>query len=73
MRQEPNDGPADVSHIKCVWCSAPWSDANLQVYNLDAGDHCDSGRFYEETCSVQIKCASCKRVMYQKDGVRCGG
>ena len=66
----PNDEPADVAHIKCVFCSAPWSDENLMVYNIDAGDHCDSGRFYSETVSVQIRCHKCKRVMYQKDGVR---
>ena len=57
------------SKILCPFCSAAWSDTNIQLYNLDAGDHCDSGRFYAENCSIKIVCHACDRLMYQKDGV----
>ena len=62
----PNTNEA---HIVCVWCGAEWSDENLKLYNLDAGDHCASGRFYPECCSVEIVCHKCNKLMYQKDGV----
>lgn len=54
--------------IVCPFCKAPWSDENMIVYNLDAGDQCDSGRFYPETCTISIKCHSCGREMYRKEG-----
>lgn len=54
---------------KCVWCSADWSDDNIKVYDLDAGDHCDSGRFYAESCTVSISCHKCGKEMYRKEGV----
>lgn len=53
---------------KCIWCSAEWSDDNIKVYDFDASDHCDSGRFSPETVSVSIVCHSCKREMYRKEG-----
>jgi hypothetical protein len=54
--------------IICPFCSAPWSDTNLRLFDLDAGDHCDSGRFYPEQCSVSIRCHACSREMYRKEG-----
>jgi hypothetical protein len=58
-----------VSYILCPWCNAPWSDDNMQLYDLDAGDQCDSGRFGPESVSIKITCHACHRLMYQKDGV----
>lgn len=66
-----NSPPATVAAITCPFCHAPWSDDNLHLYDLDAGDHCDSGRFWAESVSVKIVCHACKRLMYQKDGVEC--
>lgn len=54
--------------ITCPFCHAPWSDENMRAYDLDAGDHCESGRFYAECCTVEIHCAKCKRLMYRKEG-----
>lgn len=68
---DPRDAKPGVSHIKCPFCSAPWSDKNLELYDLDAGYHCDSGRFYSESVSVKITCHACNQLMYQKDGVSC--
>lgn len=63
------DPATDQPKILCPFCSAPWSDSNLKLFDLDAGDHCDSGRFHAECCSVKIVCHACDRLMYQKDGV----
>lgn len=52
----------------CIWCNAGWSDQNIRLYDLDAGDHCNSGRFYPENCVVSIVCHSCDREVYRKEG-----
>lgn len=53
----------------CIWCSAPWSDENIQVENFDCADQCDSGRIDDETVTVSIVCHACNREMYRKVGV----
>lgn len=53
----------------CPFCHAPWSDSNVHLYDLDAGDHCNSGRYYAECCTVRIECHACEREMYRKEGV----
>jgi hypothetical protein len=58
----------DVSFIICPFCSAPWSEENMNFWDLDAGDECESGRFGPETVSIEIVCHSCKRLMYRKEG-----
>jgi hypothetical protein len=58
--------------ILCPLCSAEWNDENLRLYDLDAADHCESGRFYPETCSVQIVCHACGKLMYEKEGSQFG-
>jgi hypothetical protein len=66
---EPGTNAVKVtSHILCPFCSAPWSDENVCLYDLDAGDHCESGRFYAECCTVSIVCHACEREMYRKEG-----
>lgn len=49
---------------------AEWSDDNIQLHDLDAGDHCQSGRFYPENCTISIVCHACKREMYRKEGAQ---
>ena len=49
---------------KCIWCSAPWSDENVKVYDFDAADQCESGRFGPEEVTVSIVCHACNRLMY---------
>ena len=63
--QEPE---GDISKIVCPFCSAPWSEDNIRTFDLDAGDHCESGRFYSECCTIEIKCHSCGHLMYRKEG-----
>jgi hypothetical protein len=55
---------------KCVWCNAEWSDANIKVYDFDATDECESGRFGPEEVSVAIVCHACNREMYRKEGAK---
>ena len=64
-REEMSD---EIKPILCPYCSAPWSEGNLRAYDLDAGDHCESGRFYAETVTIQIVCHACDRLMYEKEG-----
>lgn len=54
--------------ILCPFCGAAWSPENLRFYDLDAGDHCASGRFYTECVTVEIVCHACDRLMYRKEG-----
>ena len=54
--------------ITCPYCHAPWSENNVRLYELDAGDHCQSGRFYKECCTIDITCHSCGKLMYRKEG-----
>lgn len=56
----------------CCFCSAPWSDENLHVWDVDSADQCESGRFEPPTYSVSIKCHECKREMYRKEGAYAG-
>jgi hypothetical protein len=58
----------DITKILCVFCNAPWSEDNIKAYDLDAADECASGRFGPETCTIEIKCHSCGRLMYRKEG-----
>ncbi len=65
---ERMDENSTKCEIVCPFCKSPWSDKNIHLYDLDAGDHCDSGRYYSENCTVSIICHSCKREMYRKEG-----
>ncbi len=58
----------DISKILCPFCSAPWSEDNIKLFDLDAGDHCTSGRFYAECCTIKITCHKCEKLMYEKEG-----
>lgn len=62
------DAEGDISKILCPFCSAAWSPENIHAYDLDAGDHCESGRFYAECCTISIVCHACNRLMYRKEG-----
>jgi hypothetical protein len=65
--------PADpkettISKILCPFCSAPWSEENIRVWNIDSADQCDSGRYDPPTYSISISCHACGREMYRKEG-----
>lgn len=54
---------------KCIWCNAEWNDSNVRVFDFDASDQCESGRFEPENVTVAIVCHVCNREMYRKEGV----
>jgi len=61
--------PAEIAgSLTCPFCHSPWKEENVRVFDLDACDHCASGRFYPETCTVSIVCHACEREMYRKEG-----
>lgn len=61
--------PKDVAHIKCGWCSAPWSGENLRVYDGHTSRGCDTCDYGSETTvSIKITCHVCKKLMYEKQG-----
>lgn len=57
---------------KCIWCSAPWSDDNVEIYDdeKDSWGSDSMGSFTDVSLSVSIECHSCKREIYRKDGFR---
>lgn len=62
----------ELSKVLCPFCSEPWNEKNIRTYDLDAGDHCASGRFYAECCTIEITCHKCERLMYKKEGYEIG-
>jgi hypothetical protein len=58
----------ELDKILCPFCSAPWSEENIKIWDLDSADQCESGRFGPPTYSISIVCHSCKREMYRKEG-----
>lgn len=69
QREALTTPPKDVAHIKCGWCSAPWSDANLRLYDGYSSQGCSTcGHGSETTISIEITCHKCKKLMYKKVG-----
>lgn len=54
--------------ILCPFCSAEWSEENVQIYDFELGDQCDSGPLESPSVSISITCHACKREMYRKEG-----
>lgn len=57
-----------AGELTCPFCHAPWKESNVRLFDLDAANHCQSGRFYAESCTVSIVCHACDREMYRKEG-----
>ena len=53
----------------CVFCSAPWSDEMIRVYEVDAQHGDGSYDFGANNCSatIDISCATCGRLIYRKE------
>lgn len=68
MEKVKEDKTGDIARITCPYCHAPWNETNIELYDLDAGDHCESGRFYPECCTIDITCHACGKLMYRKEG-----
>lgn len=57
-----------LARILCPFCSAPWNESNIRLYDVDASDQCDSGRWDPPNCTISIVCHACEREMYRKEG-----
>lgn len=53
----------------CVFCNVPWTDEMIRVYDVDAQHGEGSYDFGPENmeATVEIKCASCERLIYKKE------
>ena len=45
--------------LGCPHCGEPLTCDSFNLYDLDAADQCEDGRFGPETVSIQIFCRSC--------------
>jgi hypothetical protein len=52
----------------CPFCSAPWTDAMIRVFDIDARHGRDSYDFgpEDQQATVDITCTTCKRLIYRK-------
>lgn len=66
MVDEHQDG--FVARPLCPFCSAPWDDEMIHVYDIDASHGPGSYDFgpENETATVDITCSSCDRLIYRK-------
>lgn len=60
---------ADTSKILCPFCSAPWTDENIKVYDLAYEEYESTGPYNHEVV-IEISCHKCKRLMYKKEGLK---
>ena len=62
-------GFADGARPICVFCSAPWDDAMIRVYDVDARHGEGSYDFgpEHERATIDISCSSCERLIYRKE------
>lgn len=53
----------------CPFCSAPWTDDMIRVFDVDAQHGYGSYDFgpEDERATVDITCTSCKRLIYRKE------
>lgn len=59
---------AEEPKMKCPFCSAEWSDANVQVYDIETSEGCDTcGYGSSVSGTIKITCDSCGRTMYEKE------
>ena len=65
---KPKPKPKISATLLCPFCSAPWTEENIHIWDVDSANQCDSGRFEPPTYSISIKCHACKREMYRKEG-----
>jgi hypothetical protein len=58
---------ADISDPKCVFCGAPWGEAQLKDLIVSQGE----GSYYfgveAYSATIEIHCSECKRLVYSKD------
>jgi hypothetical protein len=63
------DGFAPGARPVCVFCSAPWTDDMIHVYDIDARHGSGSYDFgpVDQRATLDITCSTCKRLIYRKE------
>ena len=53
----------------CVFCNAPWTDAMIRVFDIDARHGEGSYDFgpEDQVATLDITCSSCERLIYRKE------
>lgn len=74
---EPTDGFQPGARPVCVFCSVPWTDRMIRVFDVDAQHGEGSYDFGPENmeATVEIVCGACERLIYKKEfraGSGCG-
>jgi len=70
MKEMENEDivPPDKLNILCPYCSAVWT-ARMEENLLDVSSGCHScGYGGSATIRVEIRCDSCERIVYVKEG-----
>lgn len=68
-KRERVDGFAPGARPLCVFCSSPWTDDMIRVYDVDA-QHGDGSFDFgpeNEKATVDITCTTCGRLIYRKE------
>lgn len=69
MCKDKVDGFAPGARPLCVFCSAPWTDEMIHIYDIDARHGDDSYDFgpEDQRATLDITCSSCGRLIYRKE------
>jgi hypothetical protein len=52
----------------CPFCSKPWSDEMIQIFDISHSAGCDTcGHGSKTTVTINITCDGCKRIIYSKE------
>jgi hypothetical protein len=64
-----DQGFAPGARPLCAFCSTPWTDAMIQVFDVDACHGEGSYDFGPENgrATIDITCEACKRLIYRKE------
>lgn len=64
----PGEESFGESRVLCPFCSTPWTNGMVKLYEQHGSDCYDSGCCTYGTAGVEIVCASCDRIIYKKEG-----
>lgn len=63
------NGFADGARILCPFCSAPWTEAMIKIYDIDArhGEGSYDMGPEDQQATIDITCENCDRLIYRKE------
>lgn len=69
MPEDRINGFAPMARPLCVFCGTAWTDDMINIYDIDASHGEGSYDFGPEdrTATLEIKCDSCGKLIYQKE------